>query len=266
MAPSSHLRDCVLKRFPQLRGLAWLPLNGGRTNQVWRLGDVVVKAYDAAAASDLFPNDPQAEALALRTYGPAGLSPTLVDSGADWVAYRFLPGEGWRSDPARVALLLHRLHAMDAPGFRQRPSGSAAVLAQAGRILAACKGSLGPPPPDPGVPPVAQPVPLHGDVVPGNIIDGPDGLTLIDWQCPGLGDPAEDLALFLSPAMQWLYRGVVLSADERASFLAAYPDQTVTGRCLALEPLFRWRMAAHCLWKAERGAADYAQALRLELG
>jgi hypothetical protein len=25
-------------------------------------------------------------------------------------------------------------------------------------------------------------------------------------------------------------------------------------------------MAAHCLWKAERGASDYATALRLELG
>ena len=102
--------------------------------------------------------------------------------------------------------------------------------------------------------------------MPGNIIATPNGPVLIDWQCPARGDPAEDLATFLSPAMHWLYRGKLPDEAERAQFLDAYPDPVVVDRYLRLAPLFRWRMAAHCLWKAERGAADYATALKLELG
>ena len=101
--------------------------------------------------------------------------------------------------------------------------------------------------------------------MPGNIITGPQGITLIDWQCPALGDPAEDLAAFLSPAMQWLYRGQTLTPDQEQVFLSAYPNPETTARYRALKPLFHWRMAAHCLWKSERGAQDYATALRLEL-
>ena len=98
-----------------------------------------------------------------------------------------------------------------------------------------------------------------------DLIDGPGGVTLIDWQCPATGDATEDLATFLSPAMQWLYRGRVLSPPETEAFLAAYPDPTVTARDLRLQPLYRWRRAAHCLWKADRGAPDYRHALALEL-
>ena len=82
---------------------------------------------------------------------------------------------------------------------------------------------------------------------------------------PATGDATEDLATFLSPAMQWLYRGRVLSPPETEAFLAAYPDPAVTARYLRLQPLYRWRMAAHCLWKADRGAPDYRHALALEL-
>ena len=92
----------------------------------------------------------------------------------------------------------------------------------------------------------------------------PGGLTLIDWQCPASGDPTEDIATFLSPAMQRLYRGTILSEAEREAFLAAYPDPAIVARYRALKSVYRWRMAAHCLWKAERGASDYAGALRLE--
>jgi thiamine kinase-like enzyme len=112
---------------------------------------------------------------------------------------------------------------------------------------------------------VSQPRLIHADAVAGNLIDGPGGVTLIDWQCPASGDPTEDLATFLSPAMQWLYRGRVLSPQETEAFLAAYPDPAVTDRYLRLQPLYRWRMAAHCLWKADRGAPDYEKALAAEL-
>jgi Ser/Thr protein kinase RdoA (MazF antagonist) len=222
-----------------------------------------VKSYDPDAASPLFPNDPAAERRALAALSPSGLAPAPLGAGADWVAYRYLEGAAWRSGCAPVAHTLHHLHSHPGTAFRPLASGSAALLAQGRAILADCPSTL-PEPPDPGVPPVAPRL-IHGDAVPGNIIAGPHGVTLIDWQCPASGDPAEDLAMFLSPAMQSLYRGRPLAAQERQEFLSSYPDAATVGRFLALEPLFRWRMAAHCLWKSSRGALDYAAALRLEL-
>ena len=59
------------------------------------------------------------------------------------------------------------------------------------------------------VAPVGHPCLIHGDTVPNNFIQSVDALVLIDWQCPALGDPVLDLAIFLSPAMQQIARGRV---------------------------------------------------------
>lgn len=263
--PPPFLQTSVLAVLPGLVDLPWVALTGGRTNRLWRVGDVVVKAFDPLAASPLFPNDPGAEARALGAFGPAGLAPRLCGSGEGWLAYAHVEGQIWRGEPAAVARLLFRLHQHSGEGFRSLPSGAAALRAQGLAMSAECRASL--PPPEVGdCPGAAQPRLLHGDAVAGNIIEGPSGLTLIDWQCPARGDPCEDIATFLSPAMQWLYRGRPLSRDEIARFLAAYPDPAATDRYNRLLPLFRWRMALHCQWKAERGAPDYAEARRLELG
>jgi thiamine kinase len=262
---SSTLINTVLERLPALRGLVWQALSGGRTNRLWRAGQTVIKVYDPAAASPLFPNNPLAEAKALAQLGPQGFAPRLICSGDGWLAYAYVEGLNWQSDPVPVARLLYRLHRLHAEGFRTCPSGSAAILAQARAIAAGCRASLPPAPPDPAIGPVTMPRLIHGDAVSGNMIAGPHGVTLIDWQCPALGDPVEDIATFLSPAMQSLYRGTALPPAESESFLQAYPDRMVTDRYRRLAPLFRWRMAAHCLWKAERGATDYLRAMELEL-
>lgn len=264
-AASPILINAVLERLPDLQAHDWQALAGGRSNRLWRVGQTVIKVHDPAAASPLFPNDPVAEAKALALLGPPGIAPRMVGFGDGWLAYAFVEGQAWQSGPAPVAALLSRLHRLRPAGFRTSPSGSAAILAQARAIAAECRAALPPAPPDPGIDPVRKPSLIHGDAVPGNIIDGPQGVTLIDWQCPALGDPVEDLATFLSPAMQWLYRGRALTPAESESFLQAYPDRDVTDRCRALAPLFRWRIAAHCLWKAERGARDYLRALECEL-
>jgi aminoglycoside phosphotransferase (APT) family kinase protein len=115
------------------------------------------------------------------------------------------------------------------------------------------------------VPPSAKRALLHGDPVPGNILVTPDGLRLIDWQCPAVGDPVEDLALFLSPAMQLIYRGAPLTRAEGDAFTAAYADPQVQDRLNAMQPWHHWAMAAYCAWKAARGAQRYAQAMELEL-
>ncbi len=161
--------------------------------------------------------------------------------------------------PARAARLLARLHALPPPAtFAPRPSGSAAILAHGAAIGAPWSA-----PPDPGIGP--QPVPCTAAWRPcaGQHPDG-DRALLIDWQCPATGDPAEDIALFLSPAMQWLYRGAPLSADETQAFLSAYGHPATVARYQTLAPLLHWRIAAHCAWRAKRGDRDYEQALRLE--
>ncbi len=250
---------------PALRGAEWVALQGGRTNRLWRVGRLVVKLYAQQAQSPLFPNDPLAEAKALRIAAPSGLAPTLRRTGPGWLAYDHCEGQTWQGgDTASVAVVLGKVHNVPCPDFRKVESGSAALRKQCIEIASQCRGTLPPLPPDPGVP-ATPPKFIHGDAVAGNILVTGQRLTLIDWQCPALGDPTEDLATFLSPAMQWLYRGQVLSVQQETAFLAAYPDPDITQRFQSMKSLFRWRMAAHCLWRAERGDADYAQAMTLEL-
>lgn len=242
---------------------AWQAMTGGRSNAVWRVGDFVVKHHRPDAASPLFPNDPLAEARALTLLSPLGLAPRLRANGADWIIYDHAEGSVWQGDPAPIARMLHRLHSAALPpdAFRLLPNGSAALLAHATSFA---PPGLPPPPPDPGLPPVA-PRPVHADVVPGNILATPAGPLLIDWQCPGMGDPVEDLATLTSPAMMWLYTGRIAPPGWAEALFAAYPHPETVARCRALRPLYLWRIAAHCAWKAARGDADYARALQIEL-
>jgi hypothetical protein len=246
--------------------LAWaplVPLDGGRSNSVWRAGDLVLKHHRADTASPLFPNEPQAEARALCLFAPRGLAPALRACGPDWIIYTHVVGSPWQGDPAPIARMLYRLHraALPSATFRTLPNGSAALLAHA---ISFAPPGLPPPPPDPGLAPVA-PCPVHADAVPGNILTTPSGPVLIDWQCPGMGDPAEDLCTLASPAMMWLYTGRNLPPDWTEALFAAYPCAYTVARARRLTPLYRWRLAAHCAWKAARGDADYARALPLEL-
>ena len=109
---------------------------------------------------------------------------------------------------------------------------------------------------------------VHRDAGPGNLIDNGTDLMLIDWQCPGAGDPVEDLAAFLSPAFQILYGRAPLTADEEEAFLDAYPTPLVVRRLRRMRSSYDWRMAAYCGWRAERladtdptASATYTRAL-----
>ncbi len=253
-----------------------MPLLGGRSNRVWRAGDLVVKLYLNRADNPLFDNDPSREISALEALSGTGMVPALVASGqfegCSWLAYSHITGAPWQSDTPHVAQLLGRLHdqslmpdlPMGRNGSRQLEQQSAAILARCPQdepLLALLQDLR----PIGQVPPNRQRVLIHGDPVPGNLLAHDGTLTLIDWQCPQHGDPAEDLALFLSPAMQFLYRGTVLAPQESEAFLAAYPDPRIVGRYLALRPWFHWRMAAYCLWRSQGGAPLDRSALELEV-
>lgn len=272
MGVPADLKAAVIARGLADAATAWRPLRGGRTNRVWRVGEVVVKLVLPDAANPVFANDATHEFAALAALQGTGIAPDPVAlvplSGADAVVYRYLPGRCWDGGVEAVAHLLRRLHALPAPAaLPVAPSTPEALAAQARGLLRQAGEDV-----EPGLfAAVAEGTPdrsvlLHCDVVPGNLIAGDDGaLRLIDWQCPAVGDPVVDLASFLSPAMQSLYGHAPLSADQKARFLAAYGDEAVTARYARLAPHFHRRTAAYCAWKAARGDADYARAKALEL-
>lgn len=248
---------------------------GGRTNTAWlgRLlaGDIVVKLYSGPAQNPLFPNDPQAEARLLRLLADQNIAPallaTLRTKAGVCNVYGHIPGEIWRAGAAEVATLMRRLHGIAPPsGLRNTANGSAALISQTRIILGKCASGGELARLEPAFKPIdaAPNVLLHGDIVPGNLISNAGGLHLIDWQCPAAGDACEDIAVFLSPAMQMLYRGAPLSVAETDAFLMAYDAPKVSARYRALAPYYHWRMAAYCLWQLENGRPDYAEGLELE--
>lgn len=254
-------------------GAEWVPLRGGRVNRLWRVGDRVVKLYHPAGATPLFPNDPAAEVAALTALRDREIAPRLVAAAPDatppCLVYRHLDGPSAAVTPWDAGALLARLHAEPPPdGLRRLPGGSD-ILRQGdamlpdlpdsqARRLRALRPSAPPLPPQKGVF-------LHGDPVPANIVSTAKGPRLIDWQCPAIGDPAEDLAIFLSPAMQAIYGQGPLSPAQEAAFLDAYGHPDRRDALAAAAPARHWRMAVYCLWKAARGDMAYASAADLEL-
>ncbi|SEO06939.1 Phosphotransferase enzyme family protein [Salinihabitans flavidus] len=249
---------------------------GGRTNRAWQITGregqaVAVKLYSRKSRNPMFPNDPMAEAALLRHLSGTGLVPRLlVDIPTPLgicLVYTMIPGTLWRSDVDVVAATVRRLHRLRAPsGLRKAPDGSAEIAYHTELILDLCSSGqdLQEARPRMAVPPCGQKALLHGDIVPGNLIANESGLYLIDWQCPAIGDPCEDIGVFLSPAMQHLYRGHVLSPAEEAQFLDAYADTELSTRYQKLAPWYHWRMAAYCLWQVENGREEYGAGLKLE--
>lgn len=237
-------------------------------------GDVVLKLYRSELRNPLFRNDPDLEATCLRALQHTGFVPKLRATGSsggdNWVLYDHAPGVPWHQDTASVGRLMAELHAMPTPVSAPAGcNGSADLAGHTERILAGClterRQELENLRPQRQVAPSPRTCLVHADPVPGNILVSHAGLTLIDWQCPVLGDPCEDIALFLSPAMQRLYRGYQLSDAEEEAFHDAYDNAEVTTRYRALHPWYAWRMAAYCLWRAENGTPDYFFGLELEL-
>ncbi len=274
--PPAAVRAKVTQHLPWTADRDWQPLFGGRTNSAWQItgadgGSAVLKLYRSAGANPLFPNDPQAEAQLLVHLKHHDIAPDLVAhftaEGMDCNLYHALPGRPWTDGVKEVAQLMQRLHAIAPPtGLRQVANGAAALRSQAQAILDLAGEALDVPRA------VAKArggenstrVLLHGDIVPGNLIRCTSGLRLIDWQCPAVGDATEDLAIFLSPAMQLLYRGHPLSPTEEAAFLAQFSSDQQR-RYQALSPVYHYRMAAYCLWQVKRGRAEYQDALKVEL-
>ena len=268
----------TLRRILVSRGLVdpaapWNALSGGRTNNLWRIGSggraIVCKLFSPNQDSPLFPNLPEAEASVLKHLWPTGMVPKFLDMQETALGlvmlYQYVEGTNWQRDVVAAGELLARLHNEAPSGLGLPRIDRDAVekdllsgLHPNQRIAFAEARSLPPPPPK-------DLVLLHGDPVPANIIVTQHRPVLIDWQCPRLGDPLDDIAVFLSPAMQTLYGGHVLSEPAIVRFLNAYGNATVAERYWKYKTYFHWRMALHCAWKMRNGSPDYAPALEREL-
>lgn len=272
-------------------------LAGGYTNEVWKVGRgrtaLIEKRYSGAPAepNPMYPNLPDHEAAVLAHLAGTGVAPELVSyapaepggPGAV-VVYRYVAGTQWRRGVGDVARLLHRVHALEPPAsLRTLHLDAASALSRALEVIDDVPSDDAPlrrararldalRPGMPAASPVRRPSLVHTDCGPGNLVRGREGLVLIDWQCPGLGDPVEDLACFLSPAMMVLYAAPPHSRAVRDRFLAAYPDESVVGRYRRDGVAWHHRIAAYCLWRSHRlrttlpdVSARYAQALDAEL-
>jgi hypothetical protein len=241
-------------------------LPGSGWHELFRLEapgiDWVIKLYSTGQQQSLFPMLPEAEAHALDVLrgrkvapDPLALFPAendLQGLGRPMLVYRFYAGKPWTTGVEPVADLLKRQHGVAPDGLRPLASEAGAILYQGDQLLAkmpddALTQQLKAARP---LPPLSLPrgrrALVHTDAGPANLIQGDDGLRLIGWRCPGLGDPAEDLYTFLSPAFQILAKYPPLSVEDHGLFLRCYGDAVTVERLDLLWPSYSYRMLAYC--------------------
>ncbi len=259
-------------------------LEGGYWNEVFRLRsaafDWVLKRFFAEPSRErLFPILPESEALALKLLSPLGVTPKFVaffpasETEQAVLLYDFAVGERLEGGFVQVAELFKRLHRfkLEAGVFRKLATHPQAILRQADALLADCnhalKSDLLALRPEPIAFKEVEMLSLvHTDAWQGNFIASAEQLVLIDWQCPGLGDPAEDVWTFLYSGFQQLIGLELYSAKQQALFLDAYADSAMQERLRKLEPFFVYRVAAHSLTRIQdleklnpEGATAYKQ-------
>lgn len=273
-------------------------LEGGYHNDVFRVSDgsrtLVEKHYAAPyGPNPMYPNLPEQEALALRVMAESGRAPRFVDfvpatpTTRAVLRYEFVHGSGWSRGVVDVARLLHDVHRVPVDRRLRR------LLRTPGDVLAHADSMVDDVPRRLSAPlravrpdldaassrslPAGESV-VHTDCGPGNVIrGGRHGLVLIDWQCPGRGDPVEDLACFRSPAMMILYGKRPLSPPTARRFLATYAGLSVDGaasveRFADVGAAWHFRIGAYCVWRAHElrrrapeVAARYLRALAAEI-
>lgn len=275
---NSWLRSEIERRCGFVALASWSPLEGGKSNRCFKVSDgektFVVKQYNAARQNPLFPNKIDDEWSAMGLASAQGLAPDRVWHdmiGAQHVlCYRYLPEISAPLSLSHAATVLGCVHEMPArTGFRRAPDHSDLIEMVVGQFLSELATETSDHilthRPQHRVDASGCQNFLHGDPIPSNMVHGMDGMRLIDWQCPAIGDPAYDLALFLAPSMSAGYGREPLNADERRAFLNAYPNRQVIIRLHDLEPWITWMLAAYAAWRMHQGLDDSSLRLDLEM-
>jgi len=182
--------------------------------------------------------------------------------------YIFIKGETWSHDVEAVSELLTRIRKHKHPKGLRILSNLPSDIKQTGfeiinKLNSYHKNKLIGICPDVTISDI-EPIFLHTDVVPGNLILGDKGLRLIDWQCPAIGDPIVDIMMFLSPSMHEIYGLGKLSMKDHEAFLMCLSSE-LRNRYNIIGPLYHWRLAAYCFWKAEQGSIEYENAAFAEI-
>ena len=253
----------------------WHAQAGGQTNKVWRLegeNDLICKLYLETKTNPLFNNFPKAEYECLLWLSGSGIAPKpykyLKTPIGEVLLYRYIKGQTWSHDVGSVSELLARIRNHKCPkGLRTLPNMPTDIKQSGLEIINKLnkyhKNKLIKICPDVSIPDI-EPVLLHTDVVPGNLILSNKGLRLIDWQCPAVGDPIVDIMMFLSPGMHEIYGSGKLSIKDHETFLMNLTPK-LRNRYNILGPLYHWRLAAYCFWKAEQGFIEYENAALSEI-
>ncbi|MFZ0544158.1 MAG: phosphotransferase [Candidatus Promineifilaceae bacterium] len=243
------------------------PLTGGFWNDVYRLQgngrDWVVKYFRAANPGGLYPILPQAEALALKTLRDLAIAPEPIAFLPDGplLVYEFFEGDVWREDAAGIGRLLRHLHDVAISpegGFRQLPITPDAILQQGDYLLvqaapdaltAQLRSRRPRPQPQPPLPRLSL---VHTDTWAGNFVQNGRHLRLIDWQCPGLGSPAEDVWTFLHSGYEMLLGRSRFEEHIEREFWAGYGESAVFQQATLLSPFYTYRTAAHCCLRQQQ--------------
>jgi thiamine kinase-like enzyme len=253
----------------------WHTQAGGRTNKVWRLlgeKDLICKLYLETKANPLFNNTPEEEYRCLLWLDGSNIAPKphkfLKTPYGEVLLYDYIEGETWSYDVDIVSELLTRIRKHKCPKGLRILSNLPSNIKQTGleiieKLNGYHKNKLIKICPNVSISDI-RPVLLHTDVVPGNLILGERGLQLIDWQCPAIGDPIVDIMMFLSPGMHVVYRSKKLSIADHEKFLMSLTPR-LFDRYNIIGPLYHWRLAAYCFWKAEQGFVEYENAALEEI-
>lgn len=238
----------------------WSPLKGGRTNLAWRgrtaERDLVFKLYHAERSNPVFPNNPNAEWAALSIFAPETLAPVPVDlvetTHGICLVYEYVQGAVFEAASPSMAVALGRVHTHQTlRGPSESVGATRRLLKPSNATHAAGYGDD-----------IRY---LHGDPTPANALATDAGVCFLDWQCPRFGDPVDDLAVLLSPAMHVVYGTRVLTAPERDDVLRAYPDAGVAARYRALAVQLSHALVAYCDWKVAAGETAYLAAREAEV-
>jgi thiamine kinase len=253
----------------------WYTQTGGRTNKVWRLvgeEDLTCKLYLETGNNPLFNNTPEEEYRCLLWLNGSDIAPKpykfLKTPFGEVLLYNYIKGHTWSHDVGIVAELLTRIRKHKRPKGLRILSSLPSDIKQTGleiinKLNSYHKNRLNMTCPDVSISDI-EPVLLHTDVVPGNLILGNEGLRLIDWQCPAIGDPIVDVMMFLSPGMHEIYGSEKFSMKDHETFLMNLTP-SLRSRYNKLGPLYHWRLAAYCFWKAEQGFIEYENAALAEI-
>jgi len=258
-APLDQIRESCEKLGIVNKTATWTRLSGGRSNKSWRVeatDDLVVKLFRPEQSSFLFANNAKLEWTCLTTFAHTGLAPEPVTNFehefGPVVVYRYISADDPSVSPFEAGRFLKHLHQTPPPAGLPKRSQDPIWITEVG-------GKFGIKFPKTDVAPT-QAVLLHGDPVPANLISG-ETVCAIDWQCPAIGDPCDDIAIYLSPGMQTIYSGAQLSAHEEEAFWEGYNDPIQRERYERLRHIYR---EVFCAYFASKATAADLMALKSE--